>query len=99
MGASGMNNVLIVGGTSDIARALAERLADEGYRILLAGRDEARLREFAVELTGRCGAEVPFFLFQADDYDGHERLLREATAACGRLDGLIVCYGYLGDKP
>ena len=48
--------VLVTGATDGIGRAVAARLAQLGARVLLHGRDRARLDETAAELRRRTGA-------------------------------------------
>ncbi|CAN5643038.1 hypothetical protein BH24CHL9_BH24CHL9_05190 [soil metagenome] len=50
-------NVLITGPTSGLGRAATDVLAALGPRLILVGRDEARLRHLRDELAGRHGEE------------------------------------------
>lgn len=86
-----MSTVLITGATSGIGRALALDYAGPGMRLLLVGRDEARLEEVAGLCRAR-GAEVV-----AGRLDLRER---EATAAwiagqdaAHAIDLAIACAG------
>jgi short-subunit dehydrogenase len=56
-----MKNVLIVGGTSDMGFAIARAYAAKGWRVSLAGRNEAELERNARDLAARRDAEVPTF--------------------------------------
>jgi NAD(P)-dependent dehydrogenase (short-subunit alcohol dehydrogenase family) len=49
---TGSNSLLVVGGTSGIGRALAQRRADEGARVWLTGRDPQRAESVAKEVGG-----------------------------------------------
>ena len=91
--------ILIAGATSTIARHTAARLAERGARLHLAARDEAEAGRIGQDLEVRRGAEVSVSPFEATDYEGHERLLDQATDAMGGLDGLLVAVGMLGDQP
>ena len=54
----GSRTALIIGATSDIGRAIARRLAADGYALQLAARDVTRLEEEAVDIRSRSGASV-----------------------------------------
>ena len=55
---SGCGTVLILGATSDIARAAARRYAAAGHPLVLAARDPARLEADAADLRLRFGVAV-----------------------------------------
>lgn len=50
--------VIITGATDGIGRALAERCARAGARVVLVGRDEAKTRHVASELRSRTGSDT-----------------------------------------
>lgn len=54
-------NVLITGGSKGIGLAAAERFAQEGARVIIAGRDPARLVAAKQELEGRTGGTFEVF--------------------------------------
>ena len=64
-----MNNriALITGVTSGIGRASARRMAEEGFRLILAGRRKERLTELAEELKSTSGTEC--YLLEMDVRD------------------------------
>ena len=53
-----MKNVLILGATSSIARAMASEFAREGANLFLGGRDLAELQHMAADLEIRYGISV-----------------------------------------
>ena len=89
---SAFQSVLVVGGTSDIGLAITARLAGtRATRVVLAGRDAARLRE-AGERLG-----LPTEVRQLDvrSYERHPEWTREVFEA-GDVDLAIVAAGVLG---
>jgi decaprenylphospho-beta-D-erythro-pentofuranosid-2-ulose 2-reductase len=89
-------SVLVLGGTSDIAVALVERLVAGGTRrVVLAGRDAAALGEVAVGFQGR--AEVESVPFDAEDLETHDEVLEGAFGA-GDVDAVVLAFGLLGDQ-
>ncbi|MEU3449809.1 SDR family NAD(P)-dependent oxidoreductase [Streptomyces thermolilacinus] len=82
--------VLITGASSGIGEAVAERFAvdaERRWRLLLAGRDEARLGEVA-RRTG--GVDLPGDL---GDLAGVESLAARALERAGRVDVLVAAAG------
>ena len=76
---------LVTGSTSGIGAAVARRLAGEGFSIVLHSRNSAEAgRLLALEL----GSAIYVQADLANEND-RVRLIREATAAWGRLDVLV----------
>jgi len=78
---------LVTGASSGIGRAVAERLAGEGARLLLHGRDAARLGEVAAATGG-----TPLAADLADPIAAEE-LAATAVAVHGRVDVLVASAG------
>ncbi|MFG2135559.1 decaprenylphospho-beta-D-erythro-pentofuranosid-2-ulose 2-reductase [Streptomyces sp. NPDC048650] len=90
-------SLLVLGGTSGIALATAERLAGRRTRtIRLAGRPSAALEEAARRLRTR-GAEVRTDAFDALETDRHEEILDKIFAE-GDIDTVLLAFGVLGDQ-
>jgi len=93
-----MKNVLILGATSDIAKAIAHQLARENVNLILAGRNENELNRIAADLQVRYKGNYYPKVFKPTEYEKHNDFFRETVKLLGRLDGVILCYGYLGDQ-
>ncbi|WP_026415179.1 SDR family oxidoreductase [Actinomadura oligospora] len=73
--------VVIMGGTSGIGRAAAERLAGEGAEVIVTGRDPERL------------AEVKATVSAAEQVDGtDETQVREFLERTGEFDHLVLAF-------
>ena len=90
--------VLILGATSSIARAAASVFAAEGYPLYLAGRYMEELSRLASDMEIRHNIAVKFGFFDAEDYESHDKFLRDVIRQIGELEGVIVAFGYLGDQ-
>lgn len=93
-----MSRVLVLGGTSSIARALSRQLAAEGKDVTVAGRDTPELERIAADLAIRYEVDADSFHFDAEDPDGHRAALGAFLDRHAEdLQGAYWCIGYLGD--
>ena len=86
--------ILVAGGSSGIGKATAARLAAEGGRVVINGRDPARLAAALAELRpagvhGGAAGDI-------SREDEVERVVAEALAALGRIDVLVHSAGIDG---
>jgi decaprenylphospho-beta-D-erythro-pentofuranosid-2-ulose 2-reductase len=89
-------SLLLLGGTSDIALAIAEKyLAERPLRVVLAARPSER-RKLAAEKLRTAGAEVSEVDFNAVDTSAHPAVIDQAFAG-GDIDVTVVAFGLLGD--
>jgi len=90
-------SAVVLGGSSDLARAVLRRLAARRLQAaLLCGRDEAELRLSAEELRSLGVVSVftaPFDVLATQD---HERFAADAFARLGAVDMVLVATGILG---
>src|SRR6202451_1698175 len=93
-----MNRVLILGATSPIARALALRFASDGARLYLAARNADEARRVAEDVGARGRGPGLFGTFDASDFTSHDEFVRRAATELGGLDGVVLCFGTLGDE-
>ncbi|ADB35740.1 short-chain dehydrogenase/reductase SDR [Kribbella flavida DSM 17836] len=92
-----MATALITGATAGIGRAFAEKLAREGYDLVLVARDEQRLREVSAEITGLYGVACEVL---AADLTDREQLARvERRFAEGPIEVLVNNAGFGQKKP
>ena len=88
-------SLLLLGGTSDIAVALARRYARTGLRVVLAARPTERRTAAAAELQ-ELGCSVTEVDLDARDHASHAATI-DAAFAGGDIDIALVAFGLLGD--
>ena len=88
-------SLLLLGGTSDIAVALARRYARTGLRVVLAARPTERRTAAAGELQ-ELGCSVTEVDLDARDHASHAATI-DAAFAGGDIDIALVAFGLLGD--
>ncbi|GAA4840907.1 decaprenylphospho-beta-D-erythro-pentofuranosid-2 -ulose 2-reductase [Saccharopolyspora rosea] len=90
-------SLLVLGGTSDIALATAEKYAAQRpLRIVLAARPSDRL-EAAAERLRKTGSTVTTVPFDARDPETHAEVVEKAFAD-GDIDITLVAFGVQGDN-
>ncbi len=89
-------SLLLLGGTSDIALAIARRYAiGRTLRVVLAARPTSRRTESAAELAA-LGCAVTEVDLEARDPGSHAATIDDAFAG-GDIDIAVVAFGLLGD--
>lgn len=99
-----IQSLLVLGGSSDIGAAIAERLASAGCRrIVLAGRHQASMEPVAERLR-KAGADVAITSWDATDIGGHADAVKAAWAALPDggtshdVDCVLLAAGVHGDQ-
>lgn len=91
-----ISRVLVLGATSDIARATARAVAANGADLILAGRDPDALARERADLATRYGVGVEVMVYDTLDWQGFQ----SQWAALDPLPDLTICaVGLLGDQP
>ena len=91
-------SALVLGGTSDIARAIVRVLvADRTRKVILAARDPEALGATSDELRA-AGAQVESVAFDAADTDSHPALIDSVFDDHGDIDLALVSFGVLGKQ-
>jgi 3-oxoacyl-[acyl-carrier protein] reductase len=87
---------IVTGGTRGIGRAIVEALLEDGARVVLSGRDAARVEAAAAELGGsrREAVGIVAEMGRAEDV---QRLVHGARERFGRLDLLVNNAGVTRD--
>jgi decaprenylphospho-beta-D-erythro-pentofuranosid-2-ulose 2-reductase len=92
--------VVVLGGSSDIARALTKRLcAARAHTVVLGGRNQALLDESAEEAKDYGASTTDTVIFDAEDVSDAARAVTEAFEKAGEdVDLVVVAVGLLGDQ-
>jgi len=88
---------LVTGPATGIGRAFADKLAREGYDLVLVSRDEAHLKEVAAEVTRLHGVECE--VLAADLTDAADLARVEERFRTGPIEVLVNNAGFGQKKP
>jgi decaprenylphospho-beta-D-erythro-pentofuranosid-2-ulose 2-reductase len=92
-------SLLVLGATSDIARAVTRRLvARRARRVVLAARRPGDLAAFADELRALGATDVACEPFDARAVDEHEAFLGRCVDRLGDVDVVLLAFGVLGEQ-
>ena len=88
-------SLLLLGGTTEIAFAVAGKYARSGLRVVLAARPSDRRSAAVTELTS-LGCEVTEVDLDARDHESHLATVDQAFSG-GDIDIAVIAFGLLGD--
>jgi NAD(P)-dependent dehydrogenase (short-subunit alcohol dehydrogenase family) len=83
-------SAIVTGASLGIGRAIALRLATDGFRVMLVGRDEATLQQVCDEIHGNAGVAEPN-VAALEDRSAAEAIVARTLDRFGRLDILVNC--------
>ena len=86
---------IILGATSSMARAMTRRLAEDGHRLLLTGRDMEDLAATAADARARGSKAVETFSVDMRDTESFGPLIEAAK----RYDGSLNTAVFVGSMP
>jgi decaprenylphospho-beta-D-erythro-pentofuranosid-2-ulose 2-reductase len=86
------SNVVVLGATRGMGRALARRMAERGDRLFLLGRDIEELRRSAVDVMSRSstGHDVGVAVCDLERPETFEVALGQAEASLGSIDIVVI---------
>ena len=93
-------NVIVLGGSSDIARAITKKLCTaRAHTVVLAGRNQQLLDESAKEAQEYGATKTETLLFQAEDVSKAGEVVTAAFDKVGEnVDLVIIAVGMLGNQ-
>ncbi|APT91677.1 short-chain dehydrogenase [Corynebacterium phocae] len=91
-------NILLLGGTSEIGLGIAKEFLSRGeaHVTLAARKDSPRVADAKAQLEA-AGGVVEVLEFDATDFDAHKEVI-DLAFAVGDVDVAIVAFGTLGDQ-
>lgn len=90
-----MPTVLILGAASDMAVAIARKMAEKGYSIQLAARKVNRLEALCSDIKVRFGAACTLHEFDALDFPKHASFFESLPE---KPEVTICVFGYMSDN-
>lgn len=92
--------LIVLGGTSDIARGLTKKLcAARAHTVVLAGRSQSLLDEASAEATTYGASNVDTVVFNATDVKDAARVVSECfDKVDDAVDLVVIAVGLMGDQ-
>ena len=90
--------VIALGALSAMGKATLRLYAEEGARIVIAGRNADRLHALAEDLRARGAKQVVPWEVDLAGCDHHRVEFGRMAGSIGGLDGVLMFYGTLGDN-
>ena len=90
--------IALFGATSAIATEVGRLFARRGARLVIIGRDQARLSSLAADLKVRGASEIAIIERDLAEIEGLAAVSEQAWAALGGLDLALVAHGVLPDQ-
>lgn len=81
----GCKNALVTGGGSGIGLAIARKLASDGFKVIILGREESKLKTAVDEI----GNESVYYVFDLSQFDQIPSFVKKVVSEQGSLDVLV----------
>jgi len=94
-----MQNILILGANSAIAKSAARIWASRGANLYLVGRSEDKLTAIMQDVKTRSKNNVYGEALDLTDATCHDSLIARAKQKLGSIDVALIAHGVLGDQP
>ena len=88
-----MKTALITGGSRGIGLAVAQSLLEDGYHVMITGRNEARLNEAVSNLASKYGNAIDGRKSDVTSLDSEMEVVEHMLAKWGRVDVVIANAG------
>lgn len=93
-----VQSVVVLGGNSEIALAIVDRLVASRCRRVVLGVRDPEGAAGTVERLRSAGAETEAIVFDAREPSTHTAVLDRAARTLGDIDMVILAFGVLGDQ-
>ncbi|MEZ9318290.1 SDR family oxidoreductase [Vibrio lentus] len=93
-----MQNIIIIGATSAMAKEMAKLYATEKANLYLIARDTEKLDTIRQDLTVRGANTVHTAPFDASQFESHQAIIEQAFHVLGCVDVLLVAHGSLSNQ-
>ncbi len=90
---------VVVGGTSGIGLATAERLAARGIPLILIGRSQEKLDKAKTVIERQTGADIRLWAVDITDPAGVDHVIKLLQAHDGQIAYLVNAAGYFSPQP
>lgn len=89
---------LITGSTRGLGKSIAEKLAEEKVKVIIAGTNEEKAKLVAQEIASRFGVETEGFSLDVTSEESVKNVIKEIIKRFGRIDILVNNAGITRDS-
>jgi short-subunit dehydrogenase len=94
-----LKKILIIGATSAIAEATAQKIAKRGDHLFLVARNQDKLNMVAEKFKVTGGPYVTAYQMDVNDFNAHAPMLNCAEKAMSGINLVLIAHGTLSDQP